>query len=67
MLFRKRLNKHLKNIVYKYSLTNKFIKNSYYMLYSYTPTPIKHNNSFKPITTPKTIIFSIKQLTIKRD
>jgi len=55
MPFRKGLNKHLKNTVYKHSLASKPIKNSYYMLHSYTLTPAKCNDSFKLTTTPKTI------------
>jgi len=55
MPFRKRLSKYLKNIVYKHSLANRLIKNSYYMLYSYTPAPGRRNNNFKFIITPKTI------------
>jgi len=55
MPFRKELSKRLKNIIYKYSLASRPAKNSYYILYSYTPTPAKRDNSFKLITTPKTI------------
>jgi len=55
MLFKKKLNKYLKNIIYKHSLANKPIKNSYYIPYSYTLALSRHNNSFKPITTPRTI------------
>jgi len=55
MPFKKELNKYLKNIAYKYSPANKPIKNSYHISYSYTPAPARHNNNFKPITTPKTI------------
>ena len=52
---KKGLNKYLKNIAYKYSLANRPIKNNCYMLYSYTPAPTKHNNSFKLIITSKII------------
>jgi len=55
MPFRMELNKYLKNIIYKYSLANKLIKNNCYILYSYTPILAKYNNSFKPIITIKTI------------
>jgi len=55
MPFKKGLSKYLKNIVYKHSLANKPIKNSYYMLYSFILTLIKHVNSTKYIKTPKTI------------
>ena len=55
MPFRKELNKHLKNTVYKYSPASKPIKNNRYIPHSYTLAPAKHNNSFKLITTPNTI------------
>jgi len=55
MLFRKGLNKYLKNTAYKYSLAGKLIKNNCYILYSYTPTPAKCDNSFKLIITSRTI------------
>jgi len=55
MLFKKGLNKYLKNTVYKHSLANKPIKNSCYMPYSYTLAPTRHNNSSKSIITFKII------------
>ena len=55
MPFKKELNKYLKNIIYKYSLAGKPIKNNYYTLYSYTLTPARRNNSFKLIITFKII------------
>jgi len=65
---RKGLNEYLKNIAYKHSLASRPAKNSYYILYSYTPVPAKHNNNFKLIITPRTIKnINIKQLTAKRD
>jgi len=55
MPFKKGLNKHLKNTIYKYSLANRPIKNNYYILYSYMLAPARRNNSFKPIITLKII------------
>jgi len=55
MPFKKGLNKYLKNTAYKYTPANKPTKSSYYMPYSYTPAPVRRNNSFKFIITPKTI------------
>jgi len=55
MLFRKELNKYLKNTVYKYSLANKLAKNNCYILYNYTPALTRRDNSFKFIITPNTI------------
>jgi len=52
---KKGLNKYLKNTAYKHSPANKPVENSYYILYSYTLAPAKRDNSFKLITTPKTI------------
>jgi len=51
MPFRKELNKHLKDIIYKYSLANKPIKNNYYMLYSYILAPIRHNYNRTSLVT----------------
>jgi len=53
--FKKGLNKHLKNIIYKYSLASRPAKNNCYILYSYILAPNRCNNSFKLITTPKII------------
>jgi len=55
MSFKKGLNKHLKNTAYKHSSANRPVKNSYYILHSYTPAPARHNNSFKPIIISRTI------------
>ena len=52
--FKKGLNKHLKNTIYKYNLVGKPIKNNYYRLYSSTPAPTKCNNSTKTLMIPKT-------------
>jgi len=55
MPFRKELSKYLKNIIYKHSLVGRPVKNSYYILYSYTLTPTRRDNNFKPIITFRTI------------
>jgi len=55
MSFKKGLNKHLKNIIYKHSLASKPVENSCYILYSYTLAPTRRDNSFNPIITLKII------------
>ena len=55
MSFKKELNKYLKNTAYKHSLVNKLAKNSRYILYNYTLTPARYDNSFKPTITSKII------------
>jgi len=55
MPFRKGLSEHLKNIVYKYSLVNKPIKNSRHILYNYILAPTRRGDSFKLIIISKII------------
>ena len=55
MLFKKNLNKNLKNTAYKHSLANKPTKKNYYVPYSSTLAPFRRNNNIKLIITSKTI------------
>jgi len=55
MPFRKGLSKYLKNTTYKHSPANRPIKNSRFTPHSYTLAPIRRDNNFKLIITPKTI------------